>query len=166
MKTDLSISKSDLSSSTRGEAARLLNSRLADAIDLQSMCKQAHWNVRGPQFIALHKLFDELADAVEEYADLLAERIVQLGGTAEGTVRVAAQRTTLYDYPLTLSSGASHVDVLSDVIAQLARSARIGIEEMNELEDAVSADILTEIARGLDKWLWLVEAHADGKGEA
>ncbi len=151
--------KNDLPADKRSEVVGLLNARLADCIDLQTMCKQAHWNVRGPQFIALHKLFDEIYDAVGEYADLLAERVVQFGGTAEGTARVAAQRTTLLDYPLTLTRASEHVAALSDVLAQFGRAARVGIEEMNELEDAGSADILTEISRGIDKWLWFVEVH-------
>jgi starvation-inducible DNA-binding protein len=152
--------KNDLPAAACVEAVRLLNGRLADCIDLQTMCKQAHWNVKGPQFIALHKLFDEINEDVEGYVDLLAERVVQLGGIAEGTARVVARRTTLLDYPLTLAAGREHVAALSDVLAQFGRSARIGIEEMNELEDAASADILTEICRGVDKWLWFVEAHA------
>jgi starvation-inducible DNA-binding protein len=151
--------KLDLPAANRAEAASLLNERLAECIDLQTMCKQAHWNIKGPQFIALHKLFDEINEAVAEYVDLIAERIVQLGGIAEGTARVVAQRTTLLDYPLTISSGPEHVAALSDALSQFGRSARIGIEEMNELEDAASADILTEICRGTDKWLWFVEAH-------
>jgi starvation-inducible DNA-binding protein len=103
----------------------------------------------------------------EQYVDLLAERVVQLGGIAEGIARVVAQRTTLLDYPLTISAGHEHVTALSDVLAQFGRTARIGIEEMNELEDAASADILTEICRGVDKWLWFVEAHGqNGRPEA
>jgi len=157
--TQLYPTKNDLPESSRINAIALLNQRLADCIDLQTQCKQAHWNVKGPSFIALHKLFDEINEDVEEYVDLLAERIVQLGGIAEGTARSVAGRSTLRDYPLNLSSGAEHVDALSDALAQFGRTARIGIEEMNELEDADSADILTEISRGTDKWLWFVEAH-------
>lgn len=161
--TDFSIplraTKNDLPLATRTEVARLLNGRLADCIDLQTMTKQAHWNVRGPQFIALHKLFDEVYDAVGEYVDLLAERVVQLGAVAEGTARVAAQRTTLMDYPLTITTGSEHVAALSDVLAQFGRSARMGIDEMDELGDADAADILTEISRGIDQWLWFVEVH-------
>src|SRR3989441_6657555 len=115
---------------------------------------------RSPTFIALHKLFDEVNEDVEEYVDLLAERIVQLGGVAEGTVGVVAERSALVDYPIGLSTGAEHVAALSDALAGFGRTARVGIEEMNELEDADSADILTEISRGVDKWLWFVEAHA------
>jgi starvation-inducible DNA-binding protein len=151
--------KNDLPEATRIEVITLLNQRLAESIDLQTQCKQAHWNVKGPQFIALHKLFDEINEEVEDYVDLLAERIVQLGGIAEGTVGAVAKRTSLIDYPLTLTTGAEHVAALSDALAGFGRSARIGIEEMNELEDADSADILTEISRGTDKWLWFVEAH-------
>jgi starvation-inducible DNA-binding protein len=151
--------KNDLPEAARREAIELLNQRLAECIDLQTQCKQAHWNVKGPSFIALHKLFDEINESVEEYVDLLAERVVQLGGIAEGTVGVVADRSTLIDYPLGLSTGAEHVAALSDALAAFGRAARLGIEEMNELEDADSADILTEISRGVDKWLWFVEAH-------
>jgi starvation-inducible DNA-binding protein len=154
--------KNDLPEATRREAVALLNQRLADCIDLQTQSKQAHWNVKGPSFIALHKLFDEINAAVAEYADLLAERVVQLGGIAEGTVGVVAERSTLVDYPIGLSTGAEHVAALSDALAMFGRTVRVGIEEMNELEDAGSADILTEISRGVDKWLWFVEAHQQG----
>ena len=123
--------------------------------------------MKGPAFIALHKLFDEINGAVAEYADLLAERIVQLGGIAEGTVGVVAERSELVDYPLALSTGQQHVAALSDALSGFGRAARVGIEEMNELEDAGSADILTEISRGVDKWLWFVEAHQqDGRASS
>jgi starvation-inducible DNA-binding protein len=158
----LYATKNDLPESTRTEAIALLNQRLADCIDLQTQCKQAHWNVKGPTFIALHKLFDEINEEVEEYVDLLAERVVQLGGVAEGTVGVVAGRTSLPDYPLALSRGSEHVAVLSDALAAFGRGARVGIDEMDELGDADSADILTEISRGVDKWLWFVEAHQQG----
>lgn len=151
--------KNDLPNDARLQIVTLLNQRLADCIDLQTQCKQAHWNVKGSHFIALHKLFDEVHEAVQEYVDLIAERIVQLGGVAEGTARVVAQRTQLLDYPTTLTSGAEHVAALSDVLAQFGRSARIGIEELDTLGDKGGSDILTEVSRGIDKWLWFVEAH-------
>lgn len=151
--------KNDLPEASRREAVSLLNQRLADCIDLQAQSKQAHWNVKGPSFIALHKLFDDINEDVGAYADLLAERVVQLGGIAEGTVGVVTERSTLVDYPLGLSTGAEHVAALSDALGMFGRTVRLGIEEINELEDAASADILTEISRGVDKWLWFVEAH-------
>jgi starvation-inducible DNA-binding protein len=154
--------KNDLPETARLEVIGLLNQRLADCIDLQTQCKQAHWNVKGPTFIALHKLFDDINEDVEAYVDLIAERVVQLGGIAEGTASIVVDRSTLIDYPLGISSGAEHVAALSDALSQFGRTARIGIEEMNELEDAGSADILTEISRGVDKWLWFVEAHQQG----
>src|SRR5258706_5744448 len=154
--------KNDLPEATRVQVIALLNQRLADCIDLQAQSKQAHWNVKGPTFIALHKLFDEIYADVTNYVDLIAERIVQLGGIAEGTVGVVAERSTLVDYPLALSRGAEHVAALSDALAGFGRGARIGIEEMNELEDADSADILTEISRGVAKWLWFLEAPQQG----
>jgi len=154
--------KNDLPETTRRQMIDLCNARLADAIDLQTQTKQAHWNVKGPQFISLHELFDKVNDDVEDYVDLIAERIVQLEGVAEGTVGVVADRSTLVDYPLGLSTGAEHVAALSDALAMFGRTVRVGIDEMNDLQDADSADILTEISRGVDKWLWFVEAHQQG----
>src|SRR5215468_2949192 len=110
----LYATKNDLPEATRTRVITLCNARLADAIDLQTQCKQAHWNVKGPSFIALHKLFDEINEDVEEYVDLLAERVVQLGGIAEGTVGVVAERSTLVDYPIGLRTGEEHVAALSD----------------------------------------------------
>jgi starvation-inducible DNA-binding protein len=158
----LYATKNDLPAATRQGVVDLLNQRLAECLDLQSQSKQAHWNVKGPTFIALHELFDDLYGAVADYADLLAERVVQLGGIAEGTVGVVAARSTLVDYPLTLTTGAEHVAALSDALSMFGRAVRMGIDEMTDLGDADSADILTEISRGIDKWLWFVEAHQHG----
>jgi len=155
--------KNSLPEDVRAQAIPLLNQRLADCVDLQTQCKQAHWNVKGPSFIGLHELFDDIYAAVGDYVDLIAERVVQLGGVAEGTARAVAGRTTLLDYPLTLRTGAEHVAALSDALAGFGRAARVGIEEMDALEDADSADLLTEVSRGVDKWLWFVEAHQQGE---
>ncbi|HEX6053821.1 MAG TPA: DNA starvation/stationary phase protection protein Dps [Gemmatimonadaceae bacterium] len=155
--------KNPLPADTRQRVVALLNARLADCVDLQSQAKQAHWNVKGPQFIALHELFDDIYGAVGEYVDLIAERITQLGGVAEGTVRVSAERSSLTEYPLVLSSGEEHVAALSDVLAQFGAKALEGISELEELEDPDTADILTEVSRGIDKWLWFVEAHQQGR---
>src|SRR5688572_20042374 len=151
--------KNDLPETTRSRIADLLNQRLADCIDLQTQCKQAHWNVKGPSFIGLHKLFDDVNEDVESYVDLIAERVVQLGGVAEGTIGAVQARSKLPDYPIGIATGLEHVAALSDALSAFGRAARITIEEMNELEDAGSADMLTDISRGIDKWLWFVEAH-------
>src|SRR5256712_14128384 len=114
----------DLPENVRGQVSDLLNNRLAEAIDLQTQAKQAHWNVKGPQFIALHKLFDEIDEAVEEYVDLLAERVVQLGGTAEGTARVVAERSELPEHPLTISTGGEHVWARSSALSNFGAGIR------------------------------------------
>ncbi len=158
--------KNDLPEATRARVADLLNQRLADCIDLRTQCKQAHWNVKGPSFIALHKLFDDVNQDVEEYVDLLAERVVQLGGTAQGTARMAAGRSTLEEYPQAIASGEEHVDALSSALAGFGRGTRKAIDQVDQLEDADTVDILTEISRGTDKWLWFVEAHQQGETEA
>lgn len=118
--------------------------------------------MKGPSFIGLHKLFDDINEDVEEYVDLLAERVVQLGGIAEGTARCAAERSSLSEYPLEISSGTDHVDALSTALSSFGRGCRAAIETTDELDDADTSDILTEISRGVDKWLWFVEAHQQG----
>ena len=151
--------KNDLPESTRGEVVGLLNQRLADCINLQLQTKQAHWNVKGPSFIALHKLFDEVNGSGGRVCgpDRRAHRAAWGDRRGNGGRRPA--RSGLSDYPIAKLDGAEHVAALSDGLSQFGRTARMGIEEMNELEDADSADILTEISRGIDKWLWFVEAH-------
>ena len=151
--------KNDLSESVRTKSIELLNTRLADCIDLQTQCKQAHWNVKGPMFIAIHELFDKINEDVEEYVDEIAERAVQLGGVAEGTARMVAKRSTLSEYPAGLVDGKSHIDALSSALAAFGKSARKAIDDSAGFGDADTADIFTEISRGVDKWLWFVEAH-------
>src|SRR5437588_228950 len=108
--------KNDLPDDTRAKVIELLNARLADAIDLQSQTKQAHWNVKGPNFISLHELFDTINKNAADNVDDLAERIVQLGGVAEGTVRKVAKRTSLNEYPPNAVDGRSHVEALSSAL--------------------------------------------------
>lgn len=151
--------ENDLPKNTRASLNELINQRLADAIDLQAQLKQAHWNVKGPHFIGLHELFDEIAEDVEKYVDMIAERIVQLGGIAQGTVRVAASRSRLDEYPLDIADGMAHVEAVARALSTFGREARMTIDETNALDDADTADIFTEISRGIDKWLWFVEAH-------
>ena len=152
--------ENDISLSRRTEINALLNQRLASAVDLQLQMKQAHWNVKGPSFIALHELFDKVSEAVEDYVDLIAERIVQLGGIAEGTVRSSVARSRLAEYPLTVADGMAHVEAVARAISTFGQEVRGTIEEAGALDDADTADLMTEVSRGLDKWLWFVEAHS------
>jgi starvation-inducible DNA-binding protein len=151
--------ENDIPKTTRETLNELINQRLADAIDLQAQLKQAHWNVKGPHFIGLHELFDEIAEEVEKYVDMIAERVVQLGGIAQGTVRVAASRSRLDEYPLDIADGMAHVEAVARALSTFGREARMSIDETDALDDADTADIFTEISRGIDKWLWFVEAH-------
>ena len=156
--------KNDLPETTRRQMIELCNARLADAIDLQTQTKQAHWNVKGPHFIALHELFDKVNEDVEDYVDLIAERAVQLGGAAEGTARSAAKRSTLAEYPVKNGSGRQHVDALSSALAAFGKLMRGAIEESDRVNDKDTNDIFIEISRGADKWLWMVEAHLQPEG--
>jgi starvation-inducible DNA-binding protein len=151
--------ENDLPKNARTELIDILNQRLADAVDLQTQIKQAHWNVKGPNFIGLHELFDKIAEDVEAYVDMIAERAVQLGGIAEGTARVSASRSRLEEYPLAIAEGSEHVEAVARALSTFGREARMMIDETGALEDADTADMFTEISRGIDKWLWFVEAH-------
>lgn len=158
--TKMHETKNDVPRARRAELNALMNQRLASVVDLQTQMKQAHWNVKGPSFIGLHELFDRVDEAVESYADMIAERIVQLGGIAEGTARVAASRSRLEEYPLAISDGLAHVDAVVSALSTFGHEARNTIQEAADLGDADTADLFTEISRGIDKWLWFVEAHS------
>ena len=154
--------QNDLPDKVRRGAVDLLNQQLADALDLALQAKQAHWNVKGPHFIALHELFDEVVNELFEHADDLAERAVALGGTALGTARLATETSRLTEYRLDISSGMEHVTALSAAMSTFAASTRAGIDAANLLGDADTADLFTAVSRGVDKLLWKVEAHLRG----
>jgi len=151
--------KNDLPAKVRSRVLGTLGDRLADATDLMLQTKQAHWNVKGPNFIALHELFDKINESSEEWVDLIAERIIQLGGTAEGTVQATAKRTSLPEYPIDITKGEDHVEKLSGALAAFGKKVRAAIDKTGKAGDADTADIFTEISRDVDKYLWFVEAH-------
>ena len=151
--------KIDLAEDKRSDLIDILNQRLADAADLKSQAKQAHWNVKGMNFIALHELFDKVAAAADEHIDLIAERITTLGGTAYGTVRQSAEKSSLAEYPLEITDGTAHVDALSSALADFGKKIRADIDRAGEIGDQDTADLFTEISRETDKNLWFVEAH-------
>jgi starvation-inducible DNA-binding protein len=149
-----------LSENIRAQSVELLNRHLAAAIDLHAQVKQAHWNVRGPGFIAIHELFDKVSEQVEGYSDQLAERAGGLGGTAHGTVQVAAERSFLIPYPHGIAGEQDHVFAVSGSLAAFGQSAREAIGQAATFGDADTADLFTEISRGIDHQLWFVESHA------
>jgi starvation-inducible DNA-binding protein len=149
----------DLSEMKRVQLIELCNACLADAVDLEMQCKHAHWNVKGPNFSALHQLFDLVNENVEDYIDLIAERAVQLGGIANSTTHVVTTWAHMPENDAQSASERDYVQSLSAALASFGKIAREAIGKSNELGDAVSADIFTEISRGVDKWLWMVEAH-------
>lgn len=140
---------------------QLLNARLADTIDLLYQAKQAHWNVTGPDFYALHGFFEKISDELREHVDDIAERVTQLGGQAEGTLKMAAERSSLPDYPRHLSSGAAHLEALSKGLEAAATSMRDAIDQTANLGDEVTLDILVGAGRAIEKLLWMVRAHGE-----
>jgi starvation-inducible DNA-binding protein len=158
-KTQLCPTKNDLRAEVREKATAPLNQQLADATDLYSQTKYAHRNVKGPQYFQLHELFDTLADAVEEYVDPIAERATALGGTAFGTVRLSAAASRLPEFPPDARSGRQHVEAPADRFSMPAASSRAAIDAAAAMGDADTADVFTEVSRGLDKHLWFLESH-------
>jgi starvation-inducible DNA-binding protein len=157
-KNKLNPTRNSLSAKTRSQAIALLNAALADLSDLYSQTKQAHWNVRGKKFYQLHTLFDTLASGVEEHIDTVAERVSQLGGYAEGTVRMAAANSRLPEWSVKLTAQEEFVGALVQRFATAANSIRAAIEAASAAGDADTADLFTAVSRELDKSLWFLEA--------
>jgi starvation-inducible DNA-binding protein len=159
MAEKLNSTKNDLPSKSRIKVAAILNTHLATLADLKSHCQQAHWNVRGGMFYSLHKLFEELYGLVDAHIDDVAERITALGGTASGTVRMAAAATKLKEFPKKPKSDSGAIIALAGSFAQTAKAVRKSVDDTDKLGDAGTADLLTAVSRDLDKGLWLLEAH-------
>jgi starvation-inducible DNA-binding protein len=155
--------RNDLPPRVREQIAELLNARLADSIDLGAQSKHAHWNVKGPNFIALHELFDKVAESIEEQIDTIAERISALGGRAHGTIAAVSRSSTLQPYPEEIAEGLAHLEALSAALADHGAKLRSAIEAADRLGDADTADLFTGISRETDKYLWLLEAHLHAK---
>ena len=151
--------KNDLSSNAKSVAIEVLNARLADAIDLALLTKQAHWNIKGPQFIALHEMIDQFRTELDTHVDTLAERVVQLGGMALGTTQAVAKASALAPYPTDISKSEDHLKALLDRYSGAAKSVRAAIDQTDEAGDADTADIFTAYSRALDKSVWFLEAH-------
>ena len=154
------LTRNDLATDKRAAGSiRILNDQLIDLIDLHSQTKYAHWNVKGSHFIGLHKLFDELAEKLEEAIDAVAERATALGGQVFGTVRQAAAQSRVPEFPSDVFEGMAVVAALADNYAVVAKASRAAIDEADTLGDADTADLLTDYSRELDQSLWFLEAH-------
>jgi starvation-inducible DNA-binding protein len=146
----------------RAELIELLNTCLATAIDLHWQVKQAHWNIRGQQFISRHELFDDVADHVRGHADKFAERAGALGGYAQGTIRLAAKNSELEEYDLNAVNGDDHIRVLVDRVSRYAASVREGIQRGADLNDPVTEDLFTQVLGEVEQDLWFLESHLYG----
>jgi starvation-inducible DNA-binding protein len=158
-KQKLYTTRIDLSADVREKVIAILNQSLAASLDLKTQTKQAHWNVKGKDFYQLHELFDEMAGEMEEYVDMVAERVTALGGTALGTARIAASESILPEYNLDAVGGIDHITALAERYAAYGKHIREAIEATDNLGDADTADLYTEISRTIDKRLWFLEAH-------
>ena len=159
MPTKLSKTRLQLPENVRSEIVSLLNARLADAVDYALQLKQAHWNVKGREFVALHEMFDSMATEAHEHADLIAERAVQLGGQARGTLQSTMAQTTLPEYPVEARGAVEHLSALAERLTILAAAVRSAIDTADARGDKDTADLFTEVSRGLDKQMWYLEAH-------
>ena len=152
----------DIPAANRTKIIGILNQHLADSFDLMSQVKQAHWNVKGSDFWQLHKLFDEVAERASEWVDEFAERVTALGGYATGTVRMAASASSLPEFPTGITESMDYVRAVAERLAAFTNSARAASDQTDELGDANTADLFTEISRCADKYLYFLEAHLHG----
>ncbi len=152
----------DIPEGDREKLVAMLNARLADLVDLQTQMKQAHWNVKGPSFIALHELFDDVTSAVREASDTVAERATALGGIALGTARMAAEKSALAEYPATIADGAAHCEAVAKALGTTLAHLRKSMRDSAEIDPATE-DLFIEVIRVLDEKLWFVEAHLQGE---
>lgn len=153
----------DLKANAKQAAIELLNARVADSIDLSLMTKQAHWNLKGPRFIAIHEMLDGFRTALDGNVDTMAERVAQLGGTALGTTQDVAKSSKLEPYPTDIYAIDDHLKALIERYAAAANTMRKSIDDADEAGDANTADIFTAASRDLDKSLWFLEAHTQEK---
>ncbi|HMO01520.1 MAG TPA: DNA starvation/stationary phase protection protein Dps [Oligoflexia bacterium] len=151
--------KIDISKNNALMIAKILNQTLADLSDLFTQLKQAHWNLQGANFIALHKFFDELAEEVEKAVDIVAERAVTLGYPAEGTARMAAASSRLPEFKSGFISDKNSIKLLIDRYALIAKNVRAAIEESESYGDLITADLFIDLGAMLDKSLWFLESH-------
>lgn len=158
-KAKLHPTKHPLNANLRGSMVELLQKHLGTAIDITYQTKQAHWNVKGMNFIAVHKLFDELHETTEDFVDNIAERLTALGGQAHGTVQASTENTVLDPYPLDLVKSEDHLKRLADSYAKWSGELIKGIEEASEAGDDLTEDLLTEVGRGIDEALYFLESH-------
>ena len=152
----------DIAADSRTKINSILNQHLADSFDLMSQVKQAHWNVKGSDFWQLHKLFDEVAERAAEWVDEFAERVTALGGYATGTVRMAATSSSLPEFPTGITESMDYVRAVADRLGAFTNSARAAIDLTDELGDANTADLFTEVSRCAGKYLYFLEAHLQG----
>jgi starvation-inducible DNA-binding protein len=152
----------DIPADSRRELIDLCNQQMADNFDLYTQTKQAHWNVKGIHFYQLHKLFDDLAAVIEPFTDTLAERVTALGGLATGTARMAAEASTLPEYPLDATEGEEHLRLVSERWAAYAASTRAASRRAAELDDPTTEDLFLEISGVVDKGLYFLESHLQG----
>lgn len=152
-------SRNDIPSNAKSEAAAILNARLADALDLALAVKQAHWNIRGPHFIAIHEMLDSLRGQLDGETDTIAERVAQLGQLAQGTAQAIAKASSLPPYPTEGHVIRDHLHALATRYGSLANQVRRDIATLDDLADPASADILTQTSRVLEKALWFLESH-------
>ncbi|QDV32930.1 DNA starvation/stationary phase protection protein Dps [Tautonia plasticadhaerens] len=155
----------DLPADRREKLMTLLNQHVADALDLYTQVKQVHWNVKGRHFLSIHELTDAFSGEIIAFIDELGERVTALGGYVTGTVRMAAESTTLPEYPTDVIDGMDHVETIVERIGHFANSVRAAIDSSEEIGDKDTADLFTEISRLVDKRLWFFEAHLQGEGD-
>ena len=151
----------DLERSVREKMIEELNARLVETLDLVLAVKHAHWNIKGPSFIGIHLLLDEVAQRFRGHADTIAERCVILGGLAKGTAQIVSEETTLAAYPTDITRQHEHVEALKERLMTFGKAVRDSISTADDAGDYDTADLFTAVSRAVDKDAWFIGAHAE-----
>lgn len=157
----MAVNVQGLADNARKTSISELNGRLADGLALSLAIKQAHWNIKGMNFIAVHELLDTVNNNLRAHLDIFAEQVQTLDGVAQGTVEVVARTSTLQEYPTDLTRSEDHIREICARLRAHGEKLRAAIASTDEAGDANTSDIFTAASRTADKDLWFMESHLE-----
>jgi starvation-inducible DNA-binding protein len=145
----------------KAKVVEVMQERLAEALDMYSQAKFAHWNVKGENFYQLHLVFDSVAETIFPQIDQIAERLTQLGGVANGTVRQAAMVSRIPEYNVDLVAGMDHVCALADALGHYCKELREASDKIDEIGDEPTSDFFKQLVVEAEEQLYFLESHLE-----
>lgn len=150
-----------LSDEVKKNVVGVMQERLAEATDMYSQAKFAHWNVKGDNFYQLHLVFDQVAKVIGDQIDPIAERLTQLGGVANGTVRQSAMSSKIPEYPVETINGMDHVRALADSLGHYCQELREASDKIDDIGDEPTSDFFNGLIVEAEEQLYFLESHLE-----